>query len=235
MNRMTVPELPSRPPRAGRPRDVASGGKLPPVLIALGAAALAVLVVGGVVLGLLLFRRTGGSAQEVVGSALPAGWQPGGERGVGRVPPPPSSGSAAPVGSVPPAHEVEPLPQPPAAPREGEPYPEGAVTPPLEGLPPAPLEEPAIASYEPPRMVYLPTPEYPVLGQRMGREGTVTLQVLVGANGRVLAAEPVGERLGMGFEAAARRAAFNARFEPARRNGEPVEGEARIAIRFRLQ
>ena len=232
---MTVPELPKRPPRAAERRHEPSGAKLPPLLIALGAAALAVLVVAGIVLGLLLFRGKSGSAQEVVGSALPSGWQPGSGRGVGQVPPPPPSGSAAPVGSVPPVPEAEPMPPPRAAtPEYGETYPEDAATPPMMEQPDQPYDEQPAASFEPPRLVHLPTPEYPVLAQRMGREGTVTLQVLVGANGRVLAAEPTGERLGMGFEAAARRAAFNARFEPARRNGEPVEGEARLAIRFRL-
>ena len=234
---MTVPELPRRPPRGAERRQESSGAKLPPLLIALGAAALAVLVVGGVVLGLLLFRGKSGSAQEVVGSALPSGWQPGSGRGVGQVPPPPPSGAqTAPVGSVPPVPKAEPMEPPRAAtPEYGETYPEEAPTPPTMELPGQPEEQPPVASFDPPRLIYLPTPEYPVLAQRMGREGTVTLQVLVGANGRVLAAEPTGERLGMGFEAAARRAAFNARFEPARRNGEPVEGEARIAIRFRLQ
>jgi protein TonB len=91
------------------------------------------------------------------------------------------------------------------------------------------------ASFEPPRLLYLPTPEYPQMGRRMGREGVVELQVLVDEGGRVRSADPVGERLGMGFEAAARRAAFAARFEPARSDGRPVEAETRIAIRFRLR
>ena len=210
-------------------------GGLPPLLVALGAAAVAVLVTGAVVLGLLLFRGAGGSAQEVVGSAMPPSWQPDGGRGVGQVPPPPhAAGAAAPVTNLPPVPAVEPLAPPPPTPFEREAFPETVATPTYDGAPLG-AEEPARASYEPPRLRHLPTPEYPVLGQRMGREGTVTLQVRVGANGRVLAAEPVGEHLGMGFEAAARRAAFNARFDPARSNGEPVEGETRIAIRFRLQ
>jgi len=209
---------------------------LPPVVIVLAAAAVVVLVAGGLVLTMLLFRRAGSGSQEVVGSALPPVWQPGGDRGVGAVPPEPAAGSAAPVGSVPPVQQAEPIAPPPPAPEEGQvpPY-AGAPTPAYGAPPPPPPAEEAPATFEAPRLVYLPTPEYPRLGLRMRREGVVDLQVLVSSSGRVLEAEPVGERLGLGFEAAARRAAFNARFEPARRNGEAVDASARIAIRFRLQ
>jgi periplasmic protein TonB len=236
---VSVPELPSRRgTRAAGGRAVATPGRLPPLVIVLGAAALVVLVAGGFVLALLLFRGAGGGTQEVVGSALPPVWQPDSGRGVGPVPPEPPSGHAAPVGSVPPVTRVEPLAPPPPAPGEGEglPLAEGGPTPVFgEGAPPPAAEAPPPATYEPPRLIDLPTPEYPPFGLRMRREGVVNLQVLVSSSGRVLSAEVVGERLGMGFEQEARRAAFRARFEPARRNGEAVESEARIAIRFRLQ
>ena len=237
---VSVPELPRRRntrPAEGRP--VGPPGRLPPVLIVLGAVALMLVVTGGLAVALLLFRGARGSSQEVVGSQLPPVWQPGSGRGVGPLPPAPPSGQAAPVGSVAPVPQAEPPEPPPPESAEGEgvPLAEGVATPSLgEAAPPPPVEEaPPAMSFEPPRLVYLPTPEYPRLGLRMQREGTVDLQVLVSPSGRVLSAEPVGERLGMGFEAAARRAAFNARFEPARRNGEAVEGTTRIAIRFRLQ
>ncbi|HET9765656.1 MAG TPA: TonB family protein [Thermoanaerobaculia bacterium] len=240
---MSVPELPSR--RGARSAGGPGGqkarppGRLPPLLIVLGAAGLVVLVTGGLVLAMLLFRGAGGGTQEVVGSALPPGWQPGNGRGVGQVPPAPRSGEAAPVGTVPPVREAEPLGLPPpelgSESPDGQPFP-GTIATPAYGEPAAPpAEEPPPATYEPPRLLYLPTPEYPTFAMRARREGVVNLQVMVSSSGRVLSAEPVGERLGMGFEPAARRAAFNARFEPARRNGEAVEAETRIAIRFRLQ
>lgn len=236
---MGVPELPNRRgTRAAADRAVGTPGKLPPVLIVLGALAVVIVVTAGLAVALLLFRGARGSSQEVVGSQLPPVWQPGEGRGVGPVPPAPASGRVAPVGSVAPVPEAAPIEQPPPEAAEGErvPLAEGVATPGLgEAAPPQVEEPPPALSFEPPRLVYLPTPEYPRLGLRMQREGTVNLQVLVSPTGRVLSAEPVGERLGMGFENAARRAAFNARFEPARRNGEPVEGETRIAIRFRLQ
>jgi TonB family protein len=232
------------PPRSGRsssssPGERAAKGpwKLPPLVVALGGAALLVLLVGGLVLGFLLFRGAPGSTQEVVGSDLPPVWQPGNDRGVGQTPPlPPGSTLPRPAGTPPPVVEVQPYPPEAPEPAEGEPMTDGESGPLPEGEPPqAPPEAPVAPSFQPPRLLYLPTPEYPPVGLRMRREGVVNLQVLVSAEGRVLEAEPVGARLGMGFEASARRAAFAARFEPARRNGEPVEGEGRIAIRFRLQ
>jgi len=237
---MSVPELPSRRgTRSAGGQKAGPPAKLPPLLIVLGAAGLVVLLTGGLVLAMLLFRGAGGGTQEVVGSALPPGWQPGGGRGVGPVPPAPPSGEAAPVGTVAPVREAAPLGPPPPEPGsespDGQPFP-GAVATPAYGEPAAPVtEQPPPATFEPPRLLYLPTPEYPAFALRMRREGVVNLQVVVSSSGRVLSAEPVGEPLGMGFEPAARRAAFNARFEPARRNGEAVEAETRIAIRFRLQ
>jgi protein TonB len=211
--------------------------RLPPLAIALGSAALLVLLVGGLGLAFLLFRGAPGGTQEVVGSALPPGWRPGGGQGVGEAPPPPGGAPPPPSGTAPPVPEAVPYAgAPELAPGEDGLPPEETATPGFGEPPQGPVEgESAVPSFEPPHLVYLPTPEYPAIGQRLGKEGTVNLRVLVGANGRVLEAEPVGERLGMGFEASARRAAFNARFEPARRNGEPVDGEARIAIHFRLQ
>src|SRR4051812_3808656 len=132
---MSVPELPNRrgaKAAGGRPTDAASeSGKLPPLLIVLGAAGLVVLVAAGLVLALLLFRGAGGGTQEVVGSALPPVWQPGSGRGVGPVPPLPASGRVAPVGTVPAVPQSE-LPEapPPASDESEEMSPaEGAATP----------------------------------------------------------------------------------------------------------
>jgi protein TonB len=209
--------------------------RLQPLLVVLGAVALALLLALGVGVLALLLRGAAGSKQEVVGSELPPGWQPG-SAGVGQVPPPPGGAPPPPpAGTAPPVPEAPPYAAAPPAPTpEGELPLEAGPTPPF-GEVPADGSEGVEASFEPPRLLYLPTPEYPRMGQRFGREGTVELQVLVGTDGRVLSADPVGERMGMGFEAAARRAAFGARFAPARRDGQAVEAETRIAIRFRLQ
>lgn len=235
---MSAPERPRGHPEEARRGEVRDGWRnLPPVALALGAAAVAVLVVAGLGLALLIFRGARGGPQEVVGSALPPGWQPGGGQGVGQAPPAPAGGgSARPVGTVPPVPEASPYPEPPGGPdSEGETPLESTDPSALGESPAATPEQELEATFEPPRLLDLPTADYPQMGRRMGMEGTVQLQVLVGEDGRVLAADPVGERLGMGFEAAARRAAFAARFAPARSNGRPVRAETRIAIRFRLR
>ncbi|HEV8631561.1 MAG TPA: energy transducer TonB [Thermoanaerobaculia bacterium] len=225
-----------RPGRAGRggvtPEERAT--RLPPLLVMLAAAALAVLLVCGTGFAILLLRGSHrGGAQEVVGAALPPGWQPGSGVGVGQPPPEPPAGAARPVGTVPPPPEAA-EPPPAEGPPSDELEPDAQATPPYGEQPPAPPPA-GDPDFQPPRLLYLPTPEYPRFAQRMGREGVVELQVRVGADGSVLAADPVGERLGMGFEAEARRAAFGARFAPARRDGVPVESETNIAIRFRLR
>jgi TonB family protein len=234
---MTVPQRSRREPDSRRGEGREGWRNLPPVALALAAAALAVFVVAGLALALLMFRGSRGGQQEVVGSALPPGWQPGGGQGVGQAPPaPPSGDEARAVGTVAPVPEATPYPAPPGGPGEEEESPVESTDPSSLGEPTLPTPAGEVEpSFEPPRLVYLPTPEYPAMGRRMGREGVVQLQVLVDENGHVRAADPVGERLGMGFEAAARRAAFGARFEPARSDGRRIEAETRIAIRFVLR
>jgi TonB family protein len=53
--------------------------------------------------------------------------------------------------------------------------------------------------------------------------------------GRVLSAEPAEGEAGYGLDQEARRVALRARFEPARRDGRPVRGETRLAVRFEIQ
>lgn len=238
MHLVTVPPArPAPPPSGNSRRRRASATGAHPLLVGIAAAVLAVLVVLGIGLVALLLRGAGRpTPQEVVGSAIPPPWTPG-KGGAGSAPPLPPAGAAPALGAPaaaptppPPAPDsgvaedqgIAPQAQPSAAPLEQPPT--------GDAPPPAPAED-----FTPPRLIELPPPEYPAAGQRMGIEGVVVLQVLVAPDGRVLEANPVGERLGMGFEVAARRAAYAARFEPARRNGVPVQGETRIAIRFKLQ
>ena len=86
-----------------------------------------------------------------------------------------------------------------------------------------------------PRLVRSPRPSYPRQAQLRRRQGTVELQVTVSAEGRVVAAEPVGIELGFGLEEAAREAAFAARYEPGTRDGVAVPMTTLLAIRFQLE
>lgn len=79
-----------------------------------------------------------------------------------------------------------------------------------------------------------PLPHYPTLARRRGIEGTVTLEVRVRADGlpeRVAIAHSSGSGL---LDAAALEAVRRWRFRPARRAGEPVDGDVTVPITFRL-
>lgn len=77
-------------------------------------------------------------------------------------------------------------------------------------------------------------PGYPISAKRAGREGVVTVRVLVGADGN---AASVTVRLTSGhedFDNAAVFAVKKWRFSPARRGKEPVASFHDVRIRFRL-
>lgn len=78
------------------------------------------------------------------------------------------------------------------------------------------------------------TPEYPSISQRLGEEGTVILQMLVGTDGKVtdsrVATSSGYERL----DEAARRALSRCRFEPGTEDGKPVQAWASIKYTWKI-
>ena len=185
-------------------------------------------------------QRSGTPPTEILGSQLPPGWEPG-AAGVGRPPPPPPAVPTPAANAVPAA---PPIVAPYGQPRQRPPGPEAAppgyeATPPppavAETQAPEPAEEERVLAYTPPRLVSLPEPSYPRMGERMNMEATVVLRVRVSSRGRVLDAEPIGDEVGYGFEAEAMRAARRARFEPALRDGVPVTADTRLAVQFRMR
>ena len=79
-----------------------------------------------------------------------------------------------------------------------------------------------------------PAPAYPAAAQRAGEQGTVLLQVEVGADGRpddVSLARRSGSR---DLDRAALEAVRGWTFEPATRNGEPVASTVQVPVEFRL-
>jgi protein TonB len=209
-------------------------------------AAVAVVVVLALLLALAYRLRSRGTAEagpplDVLGSALPEGWVPGEGTGAGKAPPPPAR-EPTPARGAGPAPAPEAPPYGHARPRPGLPFPEATLQPggpsgggPLAEATPQPAGEGGEASvFEPPRLIAMPSPEYPRMGRRMGMEATVLVRVRVSDSGRVTEAEPVGDPIGYGFEQAALRAARQARFSPGRRNGEAVFADSRIAVRFQL-
>ncbi|MGH9379443.1 MAG: TonB family protein [Thermoanaerobaculia bacterium] len=91
------------------------------------------------------------------------------------------------------------------------------------------------AGVVPPVRTVEPRPAYPRTALAMRREATVELRVLVDENGRPLQIEPVGDRAGLGFDEAARRAVQDARWRPATRQGVPVKVWIRTTVSFRLR
>ncbi len=115
--------------------------------------------------------------------------------------------------------------------------------PPASATPAAPPAAPAAAAARtetvtPPSFsaAYLrnPPPVYPAAARRNGEEGTVTLRVLVSAEGapsRVELERSSGSRL---LDAAAIEAVRGWRFQPARRGSQVIEDWALVPLRFRL-
>lgn len=78
-------------------------------------------------------------------------------------------------------------------------------------------------------------PDYPAFERNIGRDGVVVVRVLVGANGRVGAVEPVRSTSDAFFEATRKRALSKWRFRPATRDGVAVESWREMTVRFTMQ
>jgi periplasmic protein TonB len=116
------------------------------------------------------------------------------------------------------------------------------VLPPGPGVPtgtadravePAPLP-PLIGAELDPRFAGSLQPEYPGPELRQGREGTVTVRVRVGIDGRVKQVEKVSATSDAFFEATKRQALGRWRFKPATRGGVPEEMWKRMSVRFKM-
>ncbi|MDT9599518.1 energy transducer TonB [Sphingosinicella rhizophila] len=78
-------------------------------------------------------------------------------------------------------------------------------------------------------------PPYPASEQRMGAEGTVSLKVLIGPDGRVKAAERLRATSEAFYQATLRHAIRKWRFEPAMIDGRPVESSKVMTVRFEIE
>jgi protein TonB len=78
-------------------------------------------------------------------------------------------------------------------------------------------------------------PAYPPSERRAEAEGTVTVRVSIGADGRVTAVERLSASSEPFWRATERHALRNWRFQPATRDGRPVASSKVITVRFRLE
>jgi len=85
----------------------------------------------------------------------------------------------------------------------------------------------------PPRTLYDPEPEYSEEARKAKFQGTVVLWVIVGPDGRPHDIR-VQRSLGMGLDEKAMDAVRRWKFEPARKDGQPVAVQINIEVNFRL-
>jgi TonB family protein len=84
-----------------------------------------------------------------------------------------------------------------------------------------------------PRPIYSPDPEYSDEARRAKYQGNVVLWMVIGPDGRPHQIR-VMRTLGLGLDEKAIEAVREWRFEPARRNGQPVSVEISVEVSFRL-
>jgi TonB family protein len=84
-----------------------------------------------------------------------------------------------------------------------------------------------------PRALYSPDPEYSEEARKAKYQGTVVLWVVVGPDGRPHDVR-VQRSVGMGLDEKAIEAVRTWRFEPARKDGQPVAVQINVEVNFRL-
>ncbi len=103
-----------------------------------------------------------------------------------------------------------------------------------EAPPAKPTPPPLVGAEQDPRYARDFQPEYPGSEIRTGREGTVSVRVLIGADGRVKAVEQLRATSQAFFDATKRQALAHWRFKPATRGGVPQESWKTMSVRFQL-
>lgn len=107
------------------------------------------------------------------------------------------------------------------------------------GLPSAPPPEPPSGPLRvggdvlPPVRSHAPPPPYTEIARAARREGSVTLEAVIDATGRVTRVEVI-KKLGLGLDEAAVKAVSSWRFEPATYDGKPVSVIYSLTIIYRL-
>jgi periplasmic protein TonB len=85
----------------------------------------------------------------------------------------------------------------------------------------------------PPRQIYAPDPDYSEEARKMKHQGSVVLWMVVGTDGRPRNIR-VQRSLGMGLDEKAIEAVKTWRFDPAKKDGQPVNVQINVEVYFRL-
>lgn len=83
------------------------------------------------------------------------------------------------------------------------------------------------------KAISIPKPPYPPMAKAIGAQGSVVVQILVDEQGKVISAQSVSGHPTL--VAAAKQAAFQARFTPTVLNGQPVKIQGVITYNFVMQ
>lgn len=102
------------------------------------------------------------------------------------------------------------------------------------GLPNGAADLQQAGSEIPPRFVYQPKPEYPLLARQNGWEGTVTLHVEMLADGTVGEVEIAKSSGYPVLDTAAQEAAKKWKHQPATQNGTPITQRVSLNVNFTL-
>jgi protein TonB len=141
--------------------------------------------------------------------------------------------AAAPATAPPAAAPTPAAPAPTPTPSPVAAAPTPAAPPPQPAAPPPPAAPTAGPTREA-RVVRQVPPQYPVDAARKRQTGWVELQFVIGADGRVRDVEVSQASPPRVFDREAVRAMQQWTFEPALRDGQPVESRARRRIEFQL-
>lgn len=109
---------------------------------------------------------------------------------------------------------------------------EGLESEPPPGPTPRPILKPVSGGVLNGMALSLPAPAYPDTAKRMRIAGTVTIDVVIDENGRVVSAEANGGPVTL--REAAVQAALRARFSPTKLSGQPVKVSGVINYKFAL-
>lgn len=86
---------------------------------------------------------------------------------------------------------------------------------------------------QPPKLIQIRNPEYPARLRKQGVSGTVVVEYIIGADGRVVSATAV-ESPAPDLSALAVQAVLESTYEPALQNGKPTAVKMRVPITFDL-
>lgn len=111
-----------------------------------------------------------------------------------------------------------------------------APPPPAPVTPPPPKEEPKPkGETKGPRMIRQTKPAYPSDAKDDGVEGTVVMLITVGKNGKISQAKVVDSAGDRRLDRAAEQTVKKWEYEPALRDGVPVESTIRVRVQFNIE